>query len=395
MTEIFERRAAITGVGMSAIGRGLDRPALDLTIDAALDAIAHAGLRVEDIDGVCATPGMSETPGMAPVPVREVKNALGLKLNWFGSMQEGPGQFSAIMNPAMWVAAGQARHVLCYRTATQYSARGAGAAAAFADDALAKRWNGWQAWSFPFNGLSPIHAHAMIARLRMERYGLTREQLGWWAVNCRRNAMLSPTAVYRDPLSLEDYLSARMIADPLCLYDCDAPIDSAVAVIVSAADAARDLRNPPLRIEAMSGALHGKDSWDQFDDLASMAARDAGRHLWTRTDLKPADIQVANIYDGFSIQALIWMEALGFCGEGESGAFIEGGTRIARDGELPLNTGGGQLSGGRTHGFGLLRETCLQLWCEAGERQVPGKPAIGLAAAGGGALAGCLILARN
>ena len=363
MTDILERRAAISGVGMSAIGRGLGRPALDLTIDAILQAIDHAGLRIEDIDGLCATPGMSETPGMAPVPVREVKNALGLRLNWFGSMQEGPGQLSAVMNPAMWVASGQARHVLCFRTATQDAARRQAGSTTVGDDASAKRWNGWQAWSFPFNGLSPLHIHAMITRLRMERYGLTREQLGWWAVNCRRNAMLSPSAVYRDPLTLDDYLAARMIADPLCLYDCDAPIDSAVAVVVSAAEAARDLRNPLLRIEAMSGALYGKDSWDQFDDLASMAARDAGAHLWSRTDLKPsADIAVANIYDGFSIQALIWMEALGFCGEGESGAYIEGGTRIAIDGELPLNTGGGQLSGGRTHGFGLLRETCLQLW---------------------------------
>lgn len=395
MTDILERRAAITGVGMSRIGRGLDRPALDLTIDAALEAIDHAGLKVEDIDGLCATPGMSETPGMAPVPVRDVKNALGLRLNWFGSMQEGPGQFSAIMNPAMWVATGQARHVLCYRTATQYSARKPASAGATGGDGAAKRWNGWQAWSFPFNGLSPIHIHAMITRLRMERYGLTREQLGWWAVNCRRNALLSPSAFYRDPLTLDGYLAARMIADPLCLYDCDAPIDSAVAVIVSAADAARDLRNAPLAIEAMSGALYGKDSWDQFDDLASMAARDAGRHLWTRTDLKPSDIQVANIYDGFSIQALIWLEALGFCAEGESGVFIEGGERIARDGILPLNTGGGQLSGGRTHGFGLLRETCLQLWEQAGDRQVGGNPRVGLAAAGGGALAGCMILTRS
>jgi acetyl-CoA acetyltransferase len=145
----------------------------------------------------------------------------------------------------------------------------------------------------------------------------------------------------------------------------------------------------------MSGALYGKDSWDQFDDLASMAARDAGRHLWQRTDLRPSDIRLANLYDGFSIQPLIWMEALGFCGEGESGAFIEGGARIALDGELPLNTGGGQLSGGRLHGFGLLRETCLQLWGAAGERQVAGDPEIGLTAAGGGALAGCIILTRQ
>jgi acetyl-CoA acetyltransferase len=392
--EILERRAAITGVGVSAVGRRLGRTAIELTIDAILQAVDHAGLAIADIDGLCAMPGFSETPGMAPVPLREIKNALGLRLNWFGSMQEGPGQMSAIMNPAMWVAAGQARHVLCFRTATQYSAREQMREAPRPEDAPARRWSGWQAWTYPFNGLSPIHAHAMITKLRMHRYGLTREQLGAWAVNCRRNAERNPLAVYRDPMTLDDYLAARMISDPLCLYDCDAPIDSSVAIIVSALDAARDLRNPPLRFEAMSGALYGKDSWDQFDDLASMAARDAGRHLWQRTDLRPSDIRLANLYDGFSIQPLIWMEALGFCGEGESGAFIEGGGRIALDGELPLNTGGGQLSGGRLHGFGLLRETCLQLWGAAGDRQVPGDPEIGLTAAGGGALAGCIILTR-
>ena len=399
MTEV---KACITGVGMSAIGRNTGKTALELTLDAIMQALDHAGLKVSDINGICATPGMSQSPGMAPVMVREVKNLLGIELNFFGSTQEGPGQLSAIMNPAMWVTCGMARHVICFRTATQYSAMRAERAnkqdapkQAQHAEVVAKRWGGWQQWSYPFNGLSPIHSHAMMTQLRMQRYGLTRDQLGWWAVNCRRNAQLSETAVYRDPMSLEDYLAARIIADPLCLYDCDAPIDGSVAIIVSAHEAAKDLKNPPLAITAMSGALYGKDSWDQFDDLASMAARDCGKHLWGKTDLQPADIQLANIYDGFSVQALVWMEALGFCDEGESGAFIEGGTRIALDGELPLNTGGGQLSGGRTHGFGLLRETCLQLWGQAGERQVKGKPEIGLAAAGGGSLAGCLILQRE
>ncbi len=392
--EILERRAAISGVGMSAVGRRLGKSAIDLTLDAILNALDHAGLRIEDIDGLCTMPGMSETPGMSPVPLREIKNALGLRLNWFGSIQEGPGQMSAIMNPVMWVAAGQVRHVICFRTATQYSAREQSAPAS-RDGAPARRWNGWQSWHYPFNALSPIHNHAMIAKLRMERFGLTREQLGWWAVNCRRNAQHNPNAVYRDPMSLDDYLGARMIADPLCLYDCDAPIDSSVAIIVSSLEAARDLRHPPLRFEAISGALYGKDSWDQIEDLTSMAARDAGAHLWTRTDLKPTDVQVANLYDGFSIQPLIWMESLGFCGWGESGAFIEGGERIALNGELPVNTGGGQLSGGRLHGFGLLHETCTQLWGEGGDRQVAGNPEVGVTATGGGALAGCMILTRQ
>ena len=111
-----------------------------------------------------------------------------------------------------------------------------------------------------------------------------------------------------------------------------------------------------------------------------MANRDAGAQLWDRTDLKPSDVQLAEMYDGFSFITMTWLEAMGFCGKGESGPFVEGGQRIARDGVLPLNTHGGQLSAGRLHGYGFLHEACVQLWGEAGERQVPGDPEVGVAA---------------
>ena len=166
-------------------------------------------------------------------------------------------------------------------------------------------------------------------------------------------------------------------------------------MIVSAVDAARDLRRPPLRVEAIGSALRGRPSWDQFDDLSTMALRDAAAMLWERTDLGPADVDVAELYDGFSFIALAWLEALGFCGKGEGGPFIEGGRRIALDGEIPLNTNGGQLSGGRLHGYGFLHEACLQLWGEGGARQVPGDPQVAVAAAGGGPLGGCLLLTRG
>ena len=116
--------------------------------------------------------------------------------------------------------------------------------------------------------------------------------------------------------------------------------------------------------------------------------------LWERTDLKPSDVDVAECYDGFSFIALAWLEALGFCGRGEGGPFVEGGKRIALDGEIPLNTQGGQLSAGRLHGYGFLHEACTQLWGEGGDRQVPGDPQVGVAAAGGGPLGGVLLLTR-
>src|SRR3546814_19218552 len=131
----------------------------------------------------------------------------------------------------------------------------------------------------------------------------------------------------------------------------------------------------------MGSALRGRPSWDQFDDLTTMAARDAGAHLWTRTDLTPSDVDVAELYDGFSFLAMTWLEALGFCGKGESGPFIEGGHRIALDGELPLNTPGGQLSAGPLHGFGFSHDASLQRRGWGGDRQGPGPAVAGHAVA--------------
>jgi acetyl-CoA acetyltransferase len=234
----------------------------------------------------------------------------------------------------------------------------------------------------------------MFAQRHFHEYGTTREQLAWIALNGRRNAARNPNAIYRDPMTMDDYLAARMISTPFCLFDCDVPCDGATAVIVSRVEAARDLRHPPVRVEAVGTALRGRPSWDQYDDLTTMATRDAGAHLWSRTDLKPTDVQLAELYDGFSFLALSWLEALGLCGVGESGPFVEGGTRIALDGELPLNTHGGQLSAGRLHGYGFLHEAVLQLRGDAGDRQVPGDPRVGVAAAGGGNTCGCLLLTR-
>jgi acetyl-CoA acetyltransferase len=229
----------------------------------------------------------------------------------------------------------------------------------------------------------------------MSVYGTTRDQLGALAVNSRRNAGLNPAAILRDPMTLDDYLTARMISTPLCLYDCDIPVDGCTAVLVSAAERSADLRRPPVRIEAMGSALCGRPSWDQWDDLTTMAARDAAAMMWDRTDLRPSDVDTAQLYDGFSILTLYWLEALGFCGKGEAGPFIEHGNSISRGGALPLNTGGGQMSGGRLHAFGLLHEACLQLWGDAGARQLPGEPEVAAVGAGGGPPASCFVLTRS
>jgi acetyl-CoA acetyltransferase len=219
--------------------------------------------------------------------------------------------------------------------------------------------------------------------------------MAWIALNARKNAALNPNAIYRDPMSMDDYMNARMITTPFGLFDCDAPCDGATAVIVSRRERAKDMRHTPLRVEAVGSRIAGRPSWDQFDDLSAMPNRDAGKQLWERTDLKPSDVQMAQLYDGFSWLTMSWLEALGLCGVGESGPFIDGGTRIARDGVLPLNTHGGQLSAGRLHGYGFLHEGATQMWGEAGERQIETPPEVGIIGAGGGNTCGCLLLVRE
>jgi acetyl-CoA acetyltransferase len=397
--ELLERRAVISGIGQSAVGRRLGRTELDLTLDACLEAVEDAGLTRDDIDGLATFPGAGVgTAGFAGPPGPEVQDALRLKLNWHDGGLEGPGQLKAVFNAALAVAAGLARHVLVYRTVTESTAQGEGGRAGIGGSGGgrgAPRFSGFLQWTIPYGAVSAGNWLAWIAQRRMFEFGLTREQLAQIALNARKNAALNPKAIYRDPLSLDDYLNARMISTPLCLYDCDAPCDGSTAVVVSHVDYAPDAPKPACHINAIGTALRGRPSWDQFDDMTTFSARDAAASMWERTELRPTDVDIAELYDGFSILTMVWLEELGLCGKGESGPFVENGTRIALDGELPLNTSGGQLSAGRLHGFGMMHEACLQLRGEGGDRQVPRPPEVAAVAAGGGPIAGCMLLTRG
>jgi acetyl-CoA acetyltransferase len=232
---------------------------------------------------------------------------------------------------------------------------------------------------------------ALNCRRHMELYGTTKEQLGWLAINGRRNAALNPLAVYREPMTMADYLVARLVSTPFGLLDCDVPIDGSIAVVVSHNEYARDCPHRPVAVEAIGGS-DGAGGWFHRDDYPKMSMSDATAQMWSRTELKPADLQLAELYDGFTFLTIAWLEALGVCGDGEAGPFVEGAARIARDGELPLNTYGGQLSAGRMHGYWALHEGCLQLRGEAGERQVSRRPEVGVVSVGGGPVAGCMLL---
>jgi acetyl-CoA acetyltransferase len=394
-----EHRAVISGVGQSQVGRRIYRDPLALTVEATFAALESAGLTTDDVDGIATYPGaMNMPPGFSGVGVTDVQEALHLDLNWYEGGLEAPGQLGSVVNAMAAVGMGLCRHVLCFRTVWEASAQGDKGRASVTmggGGSGGYRADGFMQWTLPFGAPSAANWIAMMAMRHFHEFGTTREQLGQIALNARRNAALNPQAIYTEPMTLDDYLSVRMVSEPLCLYDCDVPADGSTAVIVSAAEVADDLRRPPVRVDAVGSALHGRNSWDQFDDLTTMACRDAAAMMWDRTELVPGDVDVVEAYDGFSFITLAWLEALRFCAHGEGGPFLEGGQRIAREGELPLNTHGGQLSAGRLHGYGFLWEACLQLWGEAGDRQVDPQPEVAVAAAGGGPLATSLLLTRS
>ena len=380
-SDLFERRALISGVGQSAIGRQVGRSGLALTIDAILAAVQDAGLGLDDIDGLAMFPGggAANLPGYANGNLYEVQDALGITTTWRQGIVEGMSL--PFYGPAQAVATGQARHAVIWRTVKEGSAsRQAGGRPAYGSTKPVAE--GPLAWLLPIGMLSPVCQVAPYAARYMHEFGVSREQLAWIPVTQRAHAALNPDAVYTSPLTVEDYLGSRVISSPMCLYDCDVPVDGATAIVVSAAETAPDLR-APVRIEAMAGVVEGRPSWEQWQDMGRVGYG-AAAAMWARTSLRPGDVDVAELYDGFTIEAVWWLEAMGFCGTGEAGAFVDGGTRIGLGGELPLNTWGGQLSGGRLHAaFGHTAEAVRQLRGEAGARQVAGAQVAAVTNVGG------------
>jgi len=385
-------RAVITGIGQSAVGRRLGRSGYDLTLEACVRAVADAGLTIDDIDGIATYPGpTSPGPGFSGAGAMQVHDALGLRTRWHLGTAETAGQLGPIMNACLAVAAGVANHVVCFRSVWESTAQAGGTRA----DSLSRmpsRASGFMEWTAPFAAMSAANWVALMASRYQHQHGLTREQLAQIALTCRRNASLNPNSVYRTPLTMDGYLAARMISTPLCLYDCDVPADGAVAVIVSRREAAAGLARSPITVEAFGAGLAERHTWDQRADLTTMGAHDAAASMWDMTTLTPADVDTMQLYDGFSYLTLQWIEALGFCARGDAGRYIEGGERIALEGERPLNTQGGQLSGGRLHGVGFLHEACVQLWREGGDRQIRKDVRFAVAGAGGGPIAGCILV---
>lgn len=384
------REAYITGIGISEVGVRLTRSAIGLTLDAVKEAIADAGLTLDQIDGVSTYPGkMQAFLGFSPVSTDDLIEVLGLKTRWHAGVGEATAQLGAITDAASAVKAGLARHVICFRTV--YEAAAMARPEEYPPLERRKDVTGGSQWVSPFGAFSAACWTAQYATRHMKRYGLTREQLAQVAINDHRNATLNPRAIVKEPLTMDKYMSTRMISSPFCLFDCDRFTDASTVIIVSAGDALDEVKSTPIRIAASAGSLE-RYSWDQAEYAS---AYPTGRDLWKNTDYTVKDVDTVQLYDGFAFQPITWLEGLGFCDLGEGGKFIEGGTRIALDGELPMNTGGGQLGWGRLHGFGFAYEGVVQLRGEGGVRQIKGDPKVAVATSGGGPMAAALLLARD
>jgi acetyl-CoA acetyltransferase len=389
-----EKNCAITGIGQSEVSRAATKTALELTVDAALEAIADAGLTRADIDGIATWPGGSDvTTGFSPVGIPSLQDALRLKLGWYCGGGEMPGQYGAVFEAIGAIAAGLCNNVLIFRTVYEATAR----KTSFANSLLraGTRAQGMFSWYAPYYNYAAAMQQALFFNRYVFESGIKPEQVAQISINQRRNASLNPKAIYRTPITLDDYFGGRIIATPLRIFDCDLPCDGATAIIVSRMDVARDLPNPPIRIEAVGTNMHYRNDWTQLDALATQAQPAVAEMMWSRTDLKPKDVRLAQLYDGFSFHTINWLENFGFCKRFEAGDFIADGKRIALEGDLPLNTSGGALSAGRLHAYGAVHEACTQMWGRAGERQVKGDPNVTATSTAGGPLAGAMLLVRD
>ena len=268
----------LSGVGRSAIGRRLMVDPLSLTVDACLAAVSDAGLTLDDIDGLSTYPGMAGM-GMSEGGVTAVEEALRLRPTWINGGGDLPGPGGAVIAAMLAVASGLCRHVLCFRTVWEST---------FATLRLGSGGDGrvsgpLMEWRAPFGAMSAANWIGMNANHYLHRYGATREMLGWIALNGRANAALNPVAIYREPMTMDDYLSARPITSPFGLYDCDVPCDASIAVVVSDASVAADLPKPAIRIEAVGTQITERVSWDQGTVTHEPQVLGQSAHLWART----------------------------------------------------------------------------------------------------------------
>jgi acetyl-CoA acetyltransferase len=352
-------KAAIVGVAESDLGRTPDKTVLQLQHQAARAALDEAGLGFKDVEALFCAGNWAWSPNLM------LAEYLSIQPKYSDTTNIGGSSFEAHIGHAVaGIEAGLFEVALIVYGSTQRSDKSRGRVAPFFK--LTDQFEG------PFGLPTPVGAYALAATRHMAEYGTTGEQLAEVAVATRKWAALNEKAFMRDPITIEDVLNSRWVAEPLHLLDCCLVTDGGGAVVITSASRARQTRKAPVWVLG-HGEAHTHNSITNMPDLAvHRAAIASGRDAFAMAGLTPAEMDVVEIYDSFTITVLLTLEALGFCGQGEGGSFVSG-QRTAPGGPFPLNTNGGGLS--YTHpgmyGIFLLIEATRQLRGECGERQVP------------------------
>lgn len=367
----MRNRVAIVGVGFSDVGRDTGLTYQQLTVQAALAAMADAGMAPADIDGIClrafGEPEPWGEPAESALNERMAAHMLGMTpVSWFSG---APSNFGDISSHAIAaVQSGFCHTCIAIHPCRTFKRRHPGARGGRPAPTMVP---GDYQFAMPYGLPGP----GMVAGLTMQRhmsvYGTTEEHFALQQVTARYHASLNERALFRDPITVDDYLASRWVSRPVRLLDCDYPCDSCGAVIYTTEERAADWNPQPVYVESAAMAAIDNASWEYLPNILETALFPCAEQLWSRTDLGPADVDCAQLYDGFSAIAFSWLEALGFCGLGEAGPFIaDGNTRLG--GSLPTNTDGGVCNVGRHHGASHVIEAVQQLRGECGERQVAG-----------------------
>lgn len=351
---------AIVGAAECDLG-STGKSTLTLQTQAVTRALADAGLTLADVDGLATT-------GVSRFSTTQLAEYLGQQPRWVDSTFVGGSAAEMMVARATQaIDAGHASTVVISFASNQRSARSRSLGGIVEEHTPEAQFEA------PYGPLYPLSYYAMAAQQYFHRYGGTREKLAEIAVAAREWALLNPAAFRygAGPLTVDDVLAAPMVSSPLTVADCCLVTDGGGAVVLTTLDRARDLRHPPVRVLGY-GERSTNTSMTAVEDLTVTGARESGREAFARAGITPADVDVLEVYDSFTITAALSIEALGFCGPGEVLDFIQGG-RIRPGGELALDTSGGGLSYCHPGQYGvlLLVEAVRQLRGEAGARQVP------------------------
>lgn len=356
------RRVAVVGAAMCDSGRVDDMTELEMHHQGIRRAVADAGLRPQDIDGLCST----GTGVLAPIEVAEYCGIV-QQLRYVESTTVGGSTWEFMArHAAAAISQGLVDVVVLSYASTTRSDLKRKVRTSNLDFGLRANLQ----YDAPY-GHTLVSKYAMAAQRHIAQYGTTVEQLAEIAVAARANAALNPEAYYRDPITIDDVLSSRMIADPLTKLQCCIRSDGGGAIVLAAEDRVADLPGRPVWILGTGEAV-SHVTFSEWPDFTKPAAIRSGRDAFAMAGVTPADIDVCQLYDSFTITVLLTLEGLGFCAPGEGGAFVEGG-RLRYDGALPTNTDGGGLSACHPgmRGMFLIIEAVRQLRGEAGARQVP------------------------